>query len=279
MSETSIAVPDPLRIWARLSRTDPKHTKRFQRSGGFSGTAIKPIWTILRMTEVFGPCGTGWGMEKPEFEIQQAVDEWLVFCTVGIWYVEDGHRAIVYGVGGDKFVVSQKSGIRASDEAYKMAYTDAIGNAIKFIGVAADVHMGLFDDNKYVKEMEAEFAGVSDAPALTEERRQELEKSITGAKTVDELLSFFNTALKVAVEDEDAIRYLEVKMTDKMIDLVGTSETMVSLVEDYTAAYKAAKGAGDDATVELLKKAKDRRKAELAKTELTDQLKKSVEGA
>ena len=43
------------------------------------------------------------------------------------------------------------------DEAFKKAFTDAVMNAFKFIGVAADVHMGLFDDSKYVAEQKAEF--------------------------------------------------------------------------------------------------------------------------
>jgi hypothetical protein len=149
-----------LRIWEKLEHTDPKHTKGFTRSGGFKGTAVKPMWSNLRMTEMFGPCGLGWGTEQPVFETHTALDEMLVFCTVGLWYREkpDGERGLVYGVGGDKYVIKQSAGLRTSDEAFKMAYTDALSNAMKFIGVAADVHMGLFDDSKYVEEMKAEFA-------------------------------------------------------------------------------------------------------------------------
>lgn len=152
--------PENMRLWDQLGKTDPAHTKQFTRSGGFKGTAIKPMWCNLRMTEFFGPCGIGWGMEKPTFETHQADKEMLVFCTVGVWYLDkpdSSSRGLVYGVGGDKYLVSQQNGLRASDEAFKAAYTDAIGNAMKFIGVAADVHMGLFDDNKYVQQMKEEF--------------------------------------------------------------------------------------------------------------------------
>lgn len=185
-TELAVAPISKTRLWDHLSKTDPKQTKKFTRGGGFSGTAIKPIWTILRMTEVFGPCGTGWGMDKPEFITQSAVDELLVFCTVGVWYVEGGSTGRVYGVGGDKYQVSQKNGLRASDEAYKMAYTDAIGNALKFIGVAADVHMGLFDDNKYVAEMGKEFSGEKPEPKpvsvtyITSEQAKRFRDAATG---------------------------------------------------------------------------------------------------
>ncbi len=151
---------DNMRIWDALSKTDPKHTKPFTRGGGFKGTATKPIWHVLRLTELFGPCGIGWGMHKPEFQTVNAGDEILVFCTVGLWYREDDKAAptVVYGVGGDKVRASRQSGAFNNDEAFKASYTDALSNAMKQIGVSADVHMGLFDDNKYVQQVKAEFA-------------------------------------------------------------------------------------------------------------------------
>lgn len=269
--------PVNLRIWDRLSQTDPRHTKRFQRSGGFSGTAVKPIWTILRMTEVFGPCGSGWGMEKPEFTTQPGADEHLVFCTVAVWYVLDGQRGVVYGVGGDKYVISQKSGLRASDEAYKMAYTDAIGNAIKFVGVAADIHMGRFDDNKYIEEVGKTFAGDTNLPVgLSEDRRKELEQGIKNAANVSDLLSTFTICIGVANREDDgeAIQFLTVKMTDRMIDLVEESADMPTLETNYKLAYSTAKKAGDAATVKLLELAKNRRKDALST--LKGQLQASV---
>ena len=167
---------DKMRIWDALGKTDPKHTKQFTRAGGFKGTAIKPMWANMQLTEYFGPCGIGWGQEKPEFTTVEAAGEILVYCTVCLWYLEnDAMTNRVYGVGGDK-VVSQiflkdsrgqkipdeaKGGYKTypqtDDEAFKKAYTDALSNAMKFIGVAADVHMGLFDDSKYVQEVGKEF--------------------------------------------------------------------------------------------------------------------------
>jgi hypothetical protein len=144
------------KLWDTLGHTDPKHTKPFTRGGGFKGTAIKPIWSYLRMTEQFGPCGTGWGTNPPDFTVQDCGEERLVFCTASIWY---GQRdQICWGVGGDKVVGKNKYGLATDDEAFKKAYTDAITNALKMIGVGADVHMGMFDDNKYVNTMREEFS-------------------------------------------------------------------------------------------------------------------------
>lgn len=148
---------DNLRHWSALEKTDPKHTKPFDR-GRFKGTATKPIWHELRMTEHFGPCGVAWGMDQPEFQLVPAGNEIVVYCTVAVWYMDDGKRATVYGVGGDKVLAVQRTGPFVSDEAFKAAFTDAIGNAMKHIGVGADIHMGLFEDNKYVAAAQREFA-------------------------------------------------------------------------------------------------------------------------
>lgn len=150
--------PDKLHIWNALSKTDPAHTKGFSRAGGFRGTAIKPIWIVKRLTEQFGPCGTGWGFEHPEFQTVAAGNEMLVYCTATAWYMEGGKQHFVYGIGGDKVVTQRQSGPFCDDEAFKKAFTDALGNAFKFLGVGADVHMGLFEDSKYLAEVTKEFS-------------------------------------------------------------------------------------------------------------------------
>ena len=153
---TTKATPDAL--WNTLSKTDPAHTKGFKRAGGFSGTAVKPMWVWHRLTELFGPCGQGWGFGQPTFQVVQFEKETLVYCTVSAWHGKPEN--VLWGVGGDKVVAMRKDGGPFfDDEAFKKAFTDALMNAFKFIGVAADVHMGMFDDSKYVEAMRQEFAG------------------------------------------------------------------------------------------------------------------------
>lgn len=153
-------------LWDKLGKTDPKHTKSFKRGGGFTGTAIKPMWSYRRLTEEFGPCGVGWGVHEPVFQVVSGHNhEILVFCTVSAWYRLENELRPVTGVGGDKIVSHIKANEQYKrperwendDEAFKKAFTDAVTNAFKFIGVGADVHMGMFDDNKYVNSMREEF--------------------------------------------------------------------------------------------------------------------------
>jgi hypothetical protein len=149
-----------LDLWNKLGRTDPDHTKGFTRGGGFKGTAVKPIYTEQKMTEHFGPCGVGWGITEPSYQVVAGSDgQVAVYCWLSLWYVQDGKRSEpVPGVGGDMVVIKQSSGLRTSDEAFKAAFTDALSNAMKHIGMSADVHMGLFDDHKYVREVKEEIA-------------------------------------------------------------------------------------------------------------------------
>lgn len=168
-----------LELWERLGKTDPAHTKGFTRGGGFKGTAIKPMWSYKRMTEEFGPCGKGWGIGEPSFQVVPGDNrEMLVYCTASIWYnaPDSSGPHTVYGVGGDKIVTHIKANAQYNrperwendDEAFKKAFTDAITNALKMIGVGADVHMGMFDDSKYVNSMREEF---SEAEQRTADKR------------------------------------------------------------------------------------------------------------
>jgi hypothetical protein len=162
------------KLWDILGRTDPKHTKPFTRGGGFKGTALKPMWSYRRLTEEFGPCGEGWGIGEPSFQIVNGDNrEILVYCTTSAWYRWNSEIRTVHGVGGDKIVSHIKANTQYNrperwendDEAFKKAFTDAVTNAFKLIGVGADIHMGMFDDSKYVNAMREEFS--DEAPAAT----------------------------------------------------------------------------------------------------------------
>lgn len=204
-------------IWDALSRTDPAHTKRFKRGGGFEGTAVKPIWIERRLTELFGPCGIGWGTDKPEFQLVTVGEEILVYCTVRCWHGSPENA--LWGVGGDKVAGKNKYGVQADDEAFKKAHTDAVGNAFKHIGCGADIHMGQFDDSKYVQEVAREFAAEGRAGGHSQEgavspqpkpkahsalktRLRAFVHELNGVGDGDELSAFLATADSVKLVNE-----------------------------------------------------------------------------
>jgi hypothetical protein len=175
---------DKTELWDRLGKTDPAHTKTFKRAGGFSGTAIKPMWSYRRMTEEFGPCGKGWGINEPSFQVVPAGETVLVYCTVSVWYEAPGQ--VVFGVGGDMVAGKRGQYSVTDDEAFKKAYTDAVTNALKMIGVGADVHMGMFDDNKYVNTVAKEFQEAKE-PVMPAKSSAQLKREGSWEEIRDEL--------------------------------------------------------------------------------------------
>lgn len=193
---------DNLVLWNKLGKTDPKHTKGFKRAGGFGGTAIKPIYTEQKMTEHFGPCGVGWGINEPVYQVVPASEGQIaVYCTTSIWINHDGKvSAPIYGVGGDLVVVKQSAGLRTDDEAFKKAFTDAVGNAMKHLGMSADVHMGLFDDSKYVSERTREEEEAAHVPHVPDSTHL---SAINGAGTTEALEAAFAAAWKSTRDTDD----------------------------------------------------------------------------
>jgi hypothetical protein len=206
-------------IWDVLSKTDPAHTKGFSRSGGFKGTAIKPQWVVSRLTEHFGPVGVGWGMGEPSFQVINADKETLVYCTVSAWHTDRDN--VFWGVGGDKVMTQRQSGSFVDDEAFKKAFTDALMNAFKFVGVAADVHMGLFDDSKYVQEMRDTF-----------NPRQPSKQEETHGPDWPNLVDPSSITSNAAKKDESLVE--EFKDVRSRMNFAPTYAGLKSLIEDVT---------------------------------------------
>lgn len=130
-----------LSLYDRL-RTVPKEAQKPFNNGRFSGTDINPMWRIKRMTEVFGPCGIGWYYEVVRRSLEKSSDQTIsAFIGINLYIKVDGEWSKpIYGEGGNNFCTTNKYGnITTSDEAYKMALTDALSNATKQLGLGADI--------------------------------------------------------------------------------------------------------------------------------------------
>lgn len=143
---------ETMQLYERL-RTPPKEALRKIEAGRLRGfTDINPMWRIKAMTEAFGPCGIGWGTTDETFWLESGADEVTVQCSLRLWYRDPktgDKSAPLFGVGGSKLVVIEKDGPRLDDEAYKKARTDAIGVAMKDLGMAADVYFAADSTSKY----------------------------------------------------------------------------------------------------------------------------------
>lgn len=196
-----------LAYWSQLQETDPRYTKQFTRGGGFKGTDINPTWRFKRMTEVFGPCGLGWGWSIDQPLFRTVGDKEVVFVGVSVWWrpqpdpkSEQFHTGIQYGG-------TELSG-RTPDEALKMAVTDGLGKCMNALGLAADIYMGLFDDSKYREALE-EKAKTQPAPATQIKKptladwRERVIAEIRQLANPKALAGYAQTALKAGLEVAD----------------------------------------------------------------------------
>jgi hypothetical protein len=123
---------------------------------------INPQWRLKAMTEAFGSCGDGWKYTIDKLWTEPGPEGCVMaFAQVSIWTAGTALGPIP-GIGGSMMVAQEKGGLRANDECYKMAVTDALSVAMKALGVAADVYMGLWDGTKYSEAPTAPHSGSSD---------------------------------------------------------------------------------------------------------------------
>ena len=121
------------------------------RLKGFS--SINNMWRIKALTEVFGPCGLGWNyiIDKVDEKFYEQTGEVLLTVQIHLYVRFPGTDKLdgpIPGIGASKLLSQERSGPYLSDEALKGAVSDALGNAMKMLGVGADVYWGQ-DDSKY----------------------------------------------------------------------------------------------------------------------------------
>jgi hypothetical protein len=162
MKETSMS---NTALWDSVCKTDPKHTKDFQKGGGFKGTAINALYLIHKATELWGPMGGKWGVEIVREGILDGApllggDERLI-GNEKVHYVQINlihPTGALPAFGQTTFVGRNKNGYFTDEEAPKKSLTDAVTKALSWLGFSADVHLGMYDDNKYVAQLEREFS-------------------------------------------------------------------------------------------------------------------------
>ena len=136
-----------MEIWNKVCETDPNHAKKVNSRGGF--TAIDQMYQIRTATMMFGPVGSGWGWETGE---PIYPGNGTVAIKVTLWH---GNRDNSIEQYGQKHLGRED---RPDEDAYKKCVTDGITKCLSYLGFNADVFLGKFDDNKYVKEMARKFA-------------------------------------------------------------------------------------------------------------------------
>ena len=187
--------------WANV----PKEAQKPFDNGTFKGTDINTMWRIKVLTERFGPCGVGWYFNIKRVWSENLGDqcgEILSYAEIELFIKYDGEWGKpIAGIGGNKMLayVKSKDYYKSSDEAYKMAVTDAFGNACRNLGIGANVYWEN-DKTKYTEEPKK-----SKEELIKDDRAKLIEANKPQDMTVAELkaLASKHDCLKLSAANEE----------------------------------------------------------------------------
>ena len=188
-----------MELWKSVCETDPKYVKNFRKGGGFSGSSPNATYVVRRLTEIFGPAGIGWGMEITESFFQEghiievidgiAVKHVVHICRGRLWYMWEGEKRFTSEqFGQTDFVGKNKYGLFTDEEAPKKTITDLRGKLASTLGFCSDIHLGMWDDNKYIAYLRAKG------------QQEEKQKQNSTAKDQKETLESW---IKIAMNQKD----------------------------------------------------------------------------
>lgn len=225
-------------IWEKVQTTDTRFTKD-AKVGGQQITSLNGTAMIMKATEVFGPAGIGFGWNVVEERFDKGAEmfsgegdkrislghELNHTIKITFWFVLDGQRGEIEQYGCTQYLYKSKYGTTTDGEAPKKSLTDAIKKALSMLGFSADVFLGMFDDQNYVQQLQAEQAieQAEDKEAEIERQKQErldyiksVVDTMQGAKSLQELKKIHDHAVRrlKARNDDTAIKRVAKELSD-----------------------------------------------------------------
>ena len=163
---SGVSVLNNKALWESVFVTDPKAVKPITGKD-YGGNSPKPYWIVERLTDVFGPCGIGWGyIIKDERFHAFAESNVLHVARVELWSEYEGKRGSVEQMGQTKAAyVTSRGQFKLDEDAPKKSVTDALVKCASYLGFAGDIFSGRWDDSKYVASAAKEWEGK--APSVT----------------------------------------------------------------------------------------------------------------
>lgn len=225
-------------IWSQVDKTDTRFTKKAKVNGqditSLSGTAM-----VMKATELFGPVGIGWGWKIVEERFDEGHEIFIGegdkracigreighTVKIALWFMQEDKRGEIEQYGCTRYQYKTSYGMTTDGEAPKKSLTDAIKKALSMLGFSADVFLGLFDDQNYVQQLEAEQAieQAEDREAEIERQKQErldyiksVVETMQGAQSMQELKKLHDHAVRrlTARNDDTAIKRIAKELRD-----------------------------------------------------------------
>lgn len=155
-AEASTEGKENLKLWKSVEKTPPDMTKDV-KFGKRHYTAIDPQWQLRVATALWGPYGHRWGLRNLDcklVDVHEHDDKGSYLASAVILYAVffyplDGQEVSFPMLNEDKF--------RPGDDTLKKLTTNTRSKALSLLGFSADVFLGKFDDERYVKDLQAKF--------------------------------------------------------------------------------------------------------------------------
>ncbi len=198
-----------LEIYEKYRQVPSEALKEFN-NGKFKGTDINTMWRIKSLTEAFGICGIGWYFNIKRLWTEKTTnEEQFAFAEIELFIKVDGEWSKpISGNGGNKLTRVTKDGeFSTSDEAYKMAVTDALGVACRNLGFGADVYWAN-DKTKYTD---------SETPATGKSAQGEKKASPNQVKILEKNYKGENLAKLLELNGVERLEDLPMKKASELI--------------------------------------------------------------
>lgn len=196
-----------LRHWERFDDIDPKYTKPITGKA-YKGTSPNPQYVIKCLTEIFGPVGEGFGWDVVAEDFTPMGDELLHWCRIKFWHTDRANTFDSYGQ--TKAIMKTRNGLMSDEDAPKKSLTDAVIKAASQIGVAANIFLGRWDDQKYVAEVNAEYRAAEGPQFDSAGASERIKVAINKQTTPDDLSKLWTaekeTMSKLTDEDFAAVK-------------------------------------------------------------------------
>ena len=202
-------------------------------TGGAYGAAglsdVNPQWRIERMTAIFGAVGDGWVWEP----IEQWVENGVHYAHVAVQYKKaDGEYSLpVHGYGGTKV------GGKDDSDLLKSSMTDALSNALRYLGVGADVWYSAgksADQNQF----DTKYSSLGESERGKTQKRQEKPAEAEGKMPPAPLISEGQKKFLYATCTEEKIEALKTKY--KLASLNDMLKATASKIIEQLQARKEA---------------------------------------
>ena len=207
-------------LWNQVCVTDPAAVKSITGKQ-YKGNSPKPYWIIQRATEVFGPCGTGWGVEVVNERFERFGDaESLHIALIRVWYELDGKRGQIEQMGQTRSSYVTSAGKFIVDEdAPKKSVTDGMVKCLSMLGFAGDIFSGQWDDSRYVAWAEEETRKRA-FPRLNDEQISEITPLLKGR----DFVAFMEWISRKVGEDVTALNQVNAAAYPHIIKALTTKE-------------------------------------------------------